>query len=107
MMPKRGVDTSKCEIARFYKLHTSKDLCEPVSMIVPRKVIVVILCCAAIFISLPIQHFYIFTYPIHPFSALTLLVGWQEGHPACKKLSGGVLVWLSVWSEVQTCIWPS
>jgi len=34
------------------------------------------------------------------FSALTLLVGRQEGHPACKKLSGGVLVWLSVWSEV-------
>jgi len=26
------------------------------------------------------------------FSALTLLVGRQEGHPACKKLSGGVLV---------------
>ena len=41
------------------------------------------------------------------FSALTLLVGQQEGHPACKKLNGGVLVWLSVWSEVQTCIWPS
>ena len=41
------------------------------------------------------------------FSALTLLVGWQEGHPACKKQSGGVLVWLSVWSKVQTCIWPS
>ena len=38
------------------------------------------------------------------FSALTLLVGQQEGHPACKKLRGGVLVWLSVWSEVQTCI---
>jgi len=33
---------------------------------------------------------------------LTLLVGRQEGHPACKKLSGGVLVWLSVWSEVHT-----
>jgi len=32
------------------------------------------------------------------FSALTLLAGWQEGHPACKKLSGGVLAWLSVWS---------
>ena len=31
------------------------------------------------------------------FSALTLLVGRQEGHPACKKLSGGVLAWLSVW----------
>jgi len=41
------------------------------------------------------------------FSALMLLVGWQEGHPACKKLSGGVLAWLSVWNEVQTCIWPS
>jgi len=40
-------------------------------------------------------------------SALTLLVGRQEGHPVCKKLSGGVLVWLSVWSEVQTCIWNS
>jgi len=34
------------------------------------------------------------------FSALTLLVGRHEGHPACKKLSGGVLAWLSVWSEV-------
>jgi len=41
------------------------------------------------------------------FSALMLLVGRQEGHPACKKLSGGVLAWLSVCSEVQTCIWPS
>ena len=41
------------------------------------------------------------------YSALTLLVGQQEGYLACKKLSGGVLVWLSVWSEVQTCIWPS
>jgi len=40
-------------------------------------------------------------------SALTLLVGRQEGHPACKKLSGRVLAWLSVWSEVQACIWPS
>ena len=42
------------------------------------------------------------------FSALTLLVGCQEDHPACKKLIGGVLAWLSVWSEVQiVCIWPS
>jgi len=45
-------------------------------------------------------------FPIHfafsAFSALTLLAGRQEGHPACKKLSGGVLAWLSVWSEVQT-----
>jgi len=28
-------------------------------------------------------------------SALMLLVGRQEGHPACKELSGGVLAWLS------------
>jgi len=41
------------------------------------------------------------------FSALTLLVGWQEEHLVCKKLSGGVLAWLSVCSEMQTCIWPS
>jgi len=41
------------------------------------------------------------------FSALSLLVGQQEGHPACEKPSGGVLAWLSVWSEVQTSIWPS
>ena len=40
-------------------------------------------------------------------STLTLLAGRQESHPACKKLSGVVLAWLSVWSEVQTCIWPS
>jgi len=45
--------------------------------------------------------------PFSPFSALTVLVGCQEGHPACKKLSGGVLAWLSVWSKVQTCILPS
>jgi len=36
-----------------------------------------------------------------------LLVGRQEGHPACKKLSGGVLAWLFVWSDVQICIRPS
>ena len=42
-----------------------------------------------------------------PFSALTLLVGRQEGHTACKKLEWwdvGVVVWDF---EVQTCICPS
>ena len=29
---------------------------------------------------------------IFPFSGLTLLVGRQEGHPACKKLGVGLLV---------------
>ena len=28
-----------------------------------------------------------------------LLVGRQEGHPACKKLSGGMVAWLSVWER--------
>jgi len=42
------------------------------------------------------------------FSALTLSVGRQEEHPACKKLSDEVLVRLFVWSEVQIiCIWSS
>jgi len=41
------------------------------------------------------------------FSALMLLVGQQEGHLACKKLSGGMLALLSVWGEVQICIWSS
>jgi len=45
-----------------------------------------------------------YLYACVAFSALTLLVGRQEVHPACKNLSGEVLAWLSVWSEVQTCI---
>jgi len=36
-----------------------------------------------------------------------LLVGRQEGHLACKNLSGGVLAWLSVWDKMQICVWPS
>ncbi|KAJ3588630.1 hypothetical protein NHX12_009484 [Muraenolepis orangiensis] len=35
IMPKRGVDVSKCEIARLFKLHDKK--CEPITMTVPRK----------------------------------------------------------------------
>ena len=42
-----------------------------------------------------------------PWALSTLLVGRREQHPACKKLSGEVLAWFSVWSEVQTCIWTS
>ena len=48
-----------------------------------------------------------YTTGCYPFSALTLLVGRQEGHPACKNRSGGVLAWLFFWSEVQTCMWLS
>ncbi|KAH9368899.1 hypothetical protein HPB48_004398 [Haemaphysalis longicornis] len=36
-MPKRGLDVRSCEVFRFYKLHATRGLCEPVSMIVPRK----------------------------------------------------------------------
>ena len=32
-----------------------------------------------------------------------LLVGHPEEHPACKKLSDEVLVWLSVWTGAR-CI---
>jgi len=35
------------------------------------------------------------------------LVGWQEGHPACKKLSGEMLAWLCIRVKVQICICPS
>jgi len=40
------------------------------------------------------------------FSALMLLVGWQEGHPACKKYGddGGGGHWL-VWMEWRPARW--
>ena len=38
-MPKRGCEVKRCEIVRFYKLHTTKEAVEPISMIVPRKVL--------------------------------------------------------------------
>jgi len=34
--------------------------------------------CSETFVALTVE--------TRAFSALTLLVGWQEGHPACKKL---------------------
>jgi len=43
------------------------------------------------------------------FSALMLLVGQQESHPAipaCKKLSGGVLVWLTTWARCRFAYGP-
>ena len=33
-------------------------------------------------------------------------LGDRKGIRPVKNTSGGVLVWLSVWSKVQTCIWP-
>jgi len=75
---------------RMPRYHVCSDVCPPRHLPPPPKTFIVY---AAPWLS--------------AFSALTLLVGRQEGHPACKKLSGGVLVWLSVWSKVQTCVWPS
>ncbi|XP_046724850.1 coronin-2A isoform X5 [Silurus meridionalis] len=37
VMPKRGLDTAQCEMFRFYRLITVKDLVEALSFIVPRK----------------------------------------------------------------------
>ncbi|XP_050740436.1 coronin-1A-like isoform X3 [Eriocheir sinensis] len=37
VMPKRGCRVSQCEIFRFFKLYATKAICEPISMIVPRK----------------------------------------------------------------------
>ena len=34
-------------------------------------------------------------------------LGGRKGIRPVKKLSGGVLAWLFVWSKVQTCIWPN
>jgi len=36
------------------------------------------------------------------FSAVALLVGRQEGHPACKKLSGGVVICLERGADLHT-----
>jgi len=44
----------------------------------------------------------------HPYHfCFDAVIGWQERHLACKKLSGGMLAWLCVWVKVQICIWPS
>jgi len=53
--------------------------------------------------------------PLRPCSILSMCLqcfdavrlGGRKGIRPVKNLSAGVLTWLSVWSEVQTCIWPS
>ena len=37
ILPKRGIDVTACELFRMYKLHATKDVVEPIAMIVPRK----------------------------------------------------------------------
>ena len=36
-----------------------------------------------------------------------MLVGQQEGHPACKNLSGGMVAWLSVWARCRFAYDPT
>ena len=59
------------------------------------------LCCATTYVGEIKLYIFVLYCNCDAFSALTLLVGRQEGHPACKKLSSGVLAWLSVWSKVD------
>jgi len=37
------------------------------------------------------------------------VLGWRKGIRPVKKTEwwGAGMAWLSVWSEVQICIWPS
>jgi len=46
-----------------------------------------------------------FAFSAFAFSALTRLVGRQEEHPACKKLSGGVLAWLCRGADLHMAQW--
>jgi len=77
------------------------------SIITVYLILLTILSCDFIHFFPCLYHYYRTVYSAFAFSALTLLVGRQEGHQACKKLSGGVLAWLSVCSKAQTCIQPS
>ena len=46
--------------------------------------------------------FLVFNNLIFAFSALTLLVGWQEGHPACKNwLGAGMLICLEQGADLH------
>ena len=61
-------------------------------------------------ITTPVPHHSVFLQAGWPYCSLQCLdaVGWVAGRASGhKKLSGGFLAWLSVWSEVLTCIWPS
>jgi len=43
------------------------------------------------------------------FSALTLLIGWQEGHPACKKTEwwgAGVVICLEQGADLHAQLMP-
>jgi len=49
---------------------------------------------------MPYRDLFLISGKMVAFSALMLLAGRQEGHPARKNVSDEVLAWLSVCSEV-------
>jgi len=51
--------------------------------------------------------FVFFCYGILPSVLGHCWLGGRKGTRSVKKLSGGMLVWLCVWVDVQICIWPS
>ena len=75
---------------RYNRIIICAALCIIIVHMVRQKKVTNFLLCASLFLTIA-------------FSALMLLVG-QHGIQPVKKLSGGVLAWLSVCSEVQTCI---
>ena len=58
-------------------------------------------------ITTTINIMHVLCFPIVPSVLWRCWLGGRKGIRPVKKLSGGVLAWSSVWSEVQTCIWPS
>jgi len=55
-----------------------------------------------------LKSLYIFRIIVSSQLMLFDMVGLQEDHPVCKKLSDEVLVWLCVWTEVQMiCVWST
>jgi len=70
-------------------------------------------CQTVLVICSAFQYFEYFAFTLlvgHQFLCLQCFdaVGWAAGRASgLNKLSSGVLAWLSVWSEVQTCVQPS
>jgi len=80
------------QLCNFFSFQLSYSYCFSVSISV-----ITFLTCSYIFFDRNL-HKYVKGNCLQCFDA----VGW-----AAEKTNGGVLAWLSVWSEVQTCIWPS
>ena len=52
-------------------------------------------------------YYYYYYYSKSPSVLWRCWLGGKKGIQRVKKLSGGMLAWLSVWDEVQICISPS